>query len=63
MGGMFWGAPTFNGDLSKWDVSAVTDMFSMFLGARAYNSDISNWNLKSVSSAGSMFSGAGRTTL
>jgi surface protein len=31
----------FNGDISEWDVSSVTNMESMFRGA-AFNGDISN---------------------
>ena len=34
---MFNGASAFNQDLSKWDVSAVTDMSYMFSGASAFN--------------------------
>ena len=30
---MFLGATSFNGDLSKWDVSSVKDMYGMFWGA------------------------------
>ena len=30
MGYMFYGATNFNGDVSNWDVSNVTDMSGMF---------------------------------
>ena len=30
MDGMFKGAESFNGDLSRWDVRNVTDMSRMF---------------------------------
>jgi len=32
----------FNGDISKWDVSKVTNMDSMFSGSK-FNGDISQW--------------------
>ena len=37
----FRGATIFNGDISKWDTSHVTDMSFMFENALAFNSDIS----------------------
>ena len=35
----------FNGDISKWDVSNVTNMYSMFYGCKTFNKDISNWDV------------------
>ena len=48
----------FNGDISKWDVSQVTGMFSMFSGANAFNKDISKWNVAWVFTMANMFWGA-----
>ena len=45
----------FNGDLSGWDVSSVTNMSHMFLDADAFNGDISEWNVASVTDMESMF--------
>ena len=36
MGGIFHGYFTFNQDLSKWDVSAATNMLGMFYRASAF---------------------------
>ena len=36
MNKIFYFASAFNQDLSKWDVSAVTDMGAMFNGATAF---------------------------
>ena len=52
------GANKFNGDISKWDVSAVTTMQGMFNGASAFNGDISKWDVSSVTNMGFMFSSA-----
>ncbi|MEO1257026.1 MAG: BspA family leucine-rich repeat surface protein, partial [Bacteroidota bacterium] len=52
---MFNGARSFNGDLSGWDVSNVSNMDQMFRGATAFNSDISNWDVSNLESAKEMF--------
>ena len=46
---------TFNGDLSGWDVSSVTDMSSMFYYARYFNGNLSGWDVSSVTDMSSMF--------
>merc|ERR1712178_469621 len=46
---------SFNGDISKWDVSKVTDMTSMFDSARSFNGDISKWDVSSVTIMDKMF--------
>ena len=33
----------FDGNISKWDVSNVTEMENMFGGSSKFNGDISNW--------------------
>jgi len=38
----------FNGDISKWDVSRVTNMEALFNNARAFNGDISKWDVSNV---------------
>ena len=48
-------AAKFNGDLSMWDVSKVTDMFGMFAHASWFNGDISAWDVSSVISMNRMF--------
>ena len=37
---MFLGATSFNGDLSKWDVSSVSDMRVMFLGVALFKREL-----------------------
>ena len=37
MHGMFEDAISFNRDISKWDVSSVTDMDNMFSGAESFS--------------------------
>ena len=48
---------TFNGDISHWDTSSVTDMSSMFNGAQEFNQDIGSWDVGNVENMRFMFSG------
>jgi len=45
----------FNGDLSNWDVSNVTDMSGMFVRAELFNSDLSGWDVSNVIDMSGMF--------
>jgi hypothetical protein len=49
---------TFNGNISKWDTSHVTNFRHMFFSAAKFNQDISEWNISSSSDMTSMFEGA-----
>ena len=44
---MFKGATSYDGDISQWDVSRVTDMTDMFLDARSFN-DKPRWDASNV---------------
>jgi len=54
-----WGAcskaSSFNYDISRWNVSSVTNMEDMFYGASSFNSDISNWDVSTVTNMRYMF--------
>merc|ERR1711934_301315 len=52
------GATAFSSDVSKWDVSSVTNMDGMFSDAKAFNGDISKWDVSSVTDMSDMFSEA-----
>ena len=54
---MFWGAASFNGDVSKWDVSRVATMWGVFNGATSFNIDISQWDVSSAIDMSYMFNG------
>ena len=57
MSRMFAGAIHFDGDLSDWNVSGVTDMSWMFRNT-PFNSDLSDWNVSGVTDMSGMFNGA-----
>jgi surface protein len=44
----------FNGDLSQWDVSSVTNMHGMFCNSQ-FNGDLSKWDVSSVTDMSNMF--------
>ena len=45
----------FNGDISKWDVSKVTNMSYMFNSCKNFNVDISFWDVSNVTDMTFMF--------
>jgi len=47
----------FNGDISEWDVSNVTDMSFMFQNSK-FNGDISKWDVSNVKTMKWMFNGS-----
>jgi surface protein len=55
---MFSNAQAFNADISKWDVSKVTNMGSMFKTAKVFNADISKWDVSAVTNMNDMFQDA-----
>ena len=47
MADLFFGSK-FNGDISDWDVSNVTNMNYMFYKCTNFNTDISDWDVSNV---------------
>ncbi len=45
----------FNGNVSEWDVSNVTNMVGMFYRCSKFNQDISNWDVSNVTNMHSIF--------
>ena len=45
----------FNGDISGWDVSKVTNMQGMFSHCKYFNKDLSKWNVSNVKNMNGMF--------
>ncbi|GLU45027.1 BspA family leucine-rich repeat surface protein [Allomuricauda sp. NBRC 101325] len=52
---MFYGATSFDGDLSNWDTQNVSFMSQMFSYATAFNGNVSTWNTSNVTSMNGMF--------
>ena len=50
-----WTGTSFNGDISAWDVSRVTDMTRTFMQAKLFNCDISHWDVSRVTKMDHMF--------
>ena len=45
---------SFNGDISKWDVSSLVNAYYMFYGSN-FSGDISGWNVSNVKDMTEMF--------
>jgi surface protein len=58
MSSMFFGAVSFNQDVSTWNTSKVTTMQNMFRGAATFNQAIGAWNTGAVTNFAAMFLGA-----
>lgn len=52
---MFNGATSFNGNITNWNVSHVTNMFVMFAYTTSFNQDISQWNVSNIKNFSLMF--------
>ena len=50
-----WYSSYFNGNITSWNVSSVTNMENMFGNLRVFNKDISTWDVSSVRRMGHMF--------
>ena len=55
MQNMFYGATSFNDNISSWNTANVTNMSFMFYGATSFNQDLSTWDTGNVTNMDSMF--------
>ena len=58
MADLFRDMKSFNADISKWNVSSVTNMQSMISNAQSFNADISKWDVSRVTNMENVFNGA-----
>ncbi len=49
---------SFNGDVSNWDVSTITNMNQVFRKNTVFNGDVSNWDVSNVTTMHLMFDAA-----
>ena len=54
MSGLFENSD-FNGDISEWDVSNVTNMYHMFMRCRYFNKPLNDWDVSKVRNMSGMF--------
>ena len=52
---MFNGAGAFNGNISAWNVDAVTSMYAVFYNAASFNRDLTAWDVGSIVNNNQMF--------
>ncbi len=48
-------ASKFNGDISQWDTSNITNFLFLFAGAKNFNRELNNWNTSNVNQMSSVF--------
>ena len=62
MRSVFYGAISFNQNISGWDTSSLLDIAYMFNGASLFNQDISGFNISTVTSMDNIFDNSGLST-
>ena len=58
MNGMFAQASLFNGNVTGWDTSRVTNFNGMFSGASAFDRDVGSWDTSAAVLMHNMFKSA-----
>ena len=55
---MFYGASSFDQNISGWNTGSVIDVTYMFYGATSFDQDLSGWDMRVVSNCSDMFKGS-----
>ena len=55
---LFGGSDSFNGDVSNWDTSEITEMKYLFRYSPAFNGDVSRWDVSQVTDMSGLFDNA-----